>query len=490
MCGLASEDEVGRLIYLSGQQDPEWLNILGARLSLDAEFYRRHISGAVGIEAEEFDAASILATPFLPAAFTEMVRIPLMTVGTYRSSSAQVRPSSLRNGSHRRQAALRLRHGLENYHTTERLDDGNSLLRALNVHNRRFFSLEQSISVHIGGKNGRFVSKFAVHKPCSDLRLTSDQVIVWSDVAHGISRAALAEALCSQKDNYDVHLLPVLQHSHNMAQKRNVHSKPLDGSQDELMVQNGLLLAMNFGHLFKETGSSKDVLSILTELLRFTASAEEQFLTMMAQCLRLDLEPTTPREGTNTLKWGRDAQSNLEYNRRLLTPHIHQMEQICSFIQSRLDQEWTPAASEQGSTSTTQPSKDGKRLLKDYTALLERAKSLAADFESGMSMLMNTAMIAESQKAIEQAKRVTKLTSLAFFFIPLSFSSSMFGMNFKEFADANGNRLHIWIWVVVSVALLLVAYIFLQWDNIQRFMIRLLTVQTPKVQSTALKEEV
>ncbi len=37
--------------------------------------------------------------------------------------------------------------------------------------------------------------------------------------------------------------------------------------------------------------------------------------------------------------------------------------------------------------------------------------------------------IIESQKAISEAETVSKLTALAFFFVPLSFIASVFGMN-------------------------------------------------------------
>ena len=61
---------------------------------------------------------------------------------------------------------------------------------------------------------------------------------------------------------------------------------------------------------------------------------------------------------------------------------------------------------------------------------------LIADFDETLARLnstfqavMSTMSIVESQKAISEAETVSKLTSLAFFFIPLSFIASLFGMN-------------------------------------------------------------
>ena len=61
---------------------------------------------------------------------------------------------------------------------------------------------------------------------------------------------------------------------------------------------------------------------------------------------------------------------------------------------------------------------------------------LIADFDEALARLnstfqavMSTMSIVESQKAISEAETVSKLTSLAFFFIPLSFIASLFSMN-------------------------------------------------------------
>ena len=62
--------------------------------------------------------------------------------------------------------------------------------------------------------------------------------------------------------------------------------------------------------------------------------------------------------------------------------------------------------------------------------------ALKADFDETLARLnstfqavMSTMSIVESQKAISEAETVSKLTALAFFFIPLSFIASVFGMN-------------------------------------------------------------
>jgi hypothetical protein len=52
-----------------------------------------------------------------------------------------------------------------------------------------------------------------------------------------------------------------------------------------------------------------------------------------------------------------------------------------------------------------------------------RALRLSADYWKSTQTLTNAAMIDESQKAIKQADGITDLTTLAFIFIPLTFTA-------------------------------------------------------------------
>lgn len=67
---------------------------------------------------------------------------------------------------------------------------------------------------------------------------------------------------------------------------------------------------------------------------------------------------------------------------------------------------------------------DLDRLTREVTGLTERAGST-------FQALMATMGIVESQKAIAQAETISKLTNLAFFFIPLTLTASIFGMNIQ-----------------------------------------------------------
>lgn len=69
----------------------------------------------------------------------------------------------------------------------------------------------------------------------------------------------------------------------------------------------------------------------------------------------------------------------------------------------------------------------------DLTQLVEeirvKRKAVLEHCESTFTMLMTTMSLIDSEKAINEAEQVTKLTQLAFFFIPLTFVAGIYGMN-------------------------------------------------------------
>jgi len=54
---------------------------------------------------------------------------------------------------------------------------------------------------------------------------------------------------------------------------------------------------------------------------------------------------------------------------------------------------------------------------------------------------------------------------LAFFFIPLSFTASFFGMNFKELGSSNQD-LSVWVWFIVSVPIFGVSVLLCFWSKV------------------------
>lgn len=67
--------------------------------------------------------------------------------------------------------------------------------------------------------------------------------------------------------------------------------------------------------------------------------------------------------------------------------------------------------------------------LGDVLGLQDELGATKARSENVFQAMMSTMSIVSSEKAIQEAASVTKVTQLAFFFIPLTFVSGIFGMN-------------------------------------------------------------
>jgi Mg2+ and Co2+ transporter CorA len=111
-------------------------------------------------------------------------------------------------------------------------------------------------------------------------------------------------------------------------------------------------------------------------------------------------------------------------------------------------------------------------LKKDLDYLLTRTEILSNRCDTIADTLLSTMSILESQKSVEQSqmsiaqsRQINKLTRLAFVYIPLSFVSSVFGMNVREIqADPS-----IWVFFVTAVSFTLLSVCVVSWQNIRKW---------------------
>ena len=88
--------------------------------------------------------------------------------------------------------------------------------------------------------------------------------------------------------------------------------------------------------------------------------------------------------------------------------------------------------------------------------VLDDGQGLCELVQGRIQIETGLASIRESQRSIEEAVSVKHLTQLAFIFIPLTYSTSLFGMNIEEMT---GNGPKLWIFVLISVCISGTAFI-------------------------------
>jgi Mg2+ and Co2+ transporter CorA len=125
-------------------------------------------------------------------------------------------------------------------------------------------------------------------------------------------------------------------------------------------------------------------------------------------------------------------------------------------------------------SSTSAPWAAWGALKSDFETLAQQTMWLGERVEQTSQSLMSTLSIIESQRAISEAESVTKLTELAFFFIPISFSATLFGMQVKvcaseenhsvsqnsncQLQEFKNNSATIGLWLGVAILLTIISY--------------------------------
>lgn len=115
----------------------------------------------------------------------------------------------------------------------------------------------------------------------------------------------------------------------------------------------------------------------------------------------------------------------------------------------------------------TEANNAATKLTRDYEGLLRKARDLSAMYSEEIEHIRTSVALMEARKSLDYAQGIGRLSLLAFFFLPLSFTTGIFGMNFREI----GNDLSIWIWVAVSVPVFAAALILCYWPRIS-FLLR------------------
>lgn len=209
----------------------------------------------------------------------------------------------------------------------------------------------------------------------------------------------------------------------------------------------------------------------LSPFFRLAAASEMDLIQLIDTTVRdeLNLWDNVAGAGRND---ARPKLENILYNQQVLKRHIQYLKSTIRCLST-----WASVAPadgeglDQGSTNyqrsdaeeiltqgpvalAANPKESAtlvKLILADYQHALRCAETVLQDCAQAMSVAAHRASVRESEKAMAEAHDVTKLTRLATVFIPLTFVTSVFGMNIRELGDEDGPP--VWVFVVCSVVL-------------------------------------
>jgi hypothetical protein len=281
--------------------------------------------------------------------------------------------------------------------------------------------------------------------------------------------------------------LPILQHHHKMAFRTTTNRLDTDANASAKVQQTTAVLPLQYDSLIAlvDLGrrAPQDPLSMSIPLFAHAAFSEVQFLNLMESRIKIQIK--TVAEGVSA-----DALGTFQYFSTILTRHAQQLRDsirsLCKLAErsnqglNRLKTETpmpkstVPPGLSIGSWQSSETETvrnvgsggfDGafttKGLLEDYEQLHLRCIDLSNMCTQGITLAMNKATIEESRKAIEQSERVKKLTLLATLFIPLSFRSSLFGMNVDLLGQST---VRFWWFLVLCIPITLFVYVLYIWN--------------------------
>lgn len=195
----------------------------------------------------------------------------------------------------------------------------------------------------------------------------------------------------------------------------------------------------------------------LSEVFSFAASSEWQFLNV--------LETQLNDESQNlSAQIAHVSVANIRYAKALLDEHVVRLEDTTRMIRDYGDSKWPRAASlrlEEDAISIVRESHD--YLTKDYEYLLMRARRLSERCVETIDIISNDALLQEAQKSLQQGQRGQRLMFLASFYLPLSLTTSFFGMNFVELGQG---KLSIWLAFVTCLPVLLISTMIHYWYDV------------------------
>ena len=188
----------------------------------------------------------------------------------------------------------------------------------------------------------------------------------------------------------------------------------------------------------------QDPFFILSHLLLEAARSWSQLLTFMEK----DIEACAIANETHLVPILEQVRFNANLVARVqgfLIENLH-------VVKERGRALW-PRATDPYSVERIQVIQDS--LIMNYEYLIGRCRHLASMCERGSGILVSAAQLMEAHEGTNQARQVHRLTKLAFIFIPLTYISSLFGMNVSAFESYPS----IWIYFLVAIPITALSWI-------------------------------
>ncbi|KAH8704096.1 hypothetical protein BGW36DRAFT_404330 [Talaromyces proteolyticus] len=409
------------ILFLHGYPSPQWISTVGAFCRTDPQFFHTHLRFRC--------RRDYYSTPTLRSGLENIITLRFVTLGSREERSGefdQGRVDALRLDSERNMT--RYKHDLM---LGSRFQAGDSIVRSFSVLDEKNFFIEQEMSICLHKHDEGWI------------------ILVATDSGRDLSRGPQGPWL-PQEDGRSylpwTIFAPTIQHNSRIWTKSYLAKPTTSNKSQEKFPQSAQLLALYCGETLDTPTMVLDPFYAITDLFQFCAFSEIQFMNVIEAKIEGDTDYNSLMKENPTL-------SNLLYCREIVQKHLTHLQEIVKIIKCSGGHLW-PHVGKDHLHQYQKALRAKESLLEDYEQLVERAEVIIKRCSKGMNVIMNNVMLAEAKRAMVQARSVAKLTLIAFFYIPLSFTCAFFSMNIAGFEQEIGR---IWLWFAVSVPVLLLS---------------------------------
>ena len=227
--------------------------------------------------------------------------------------------------------------------------------------------------------------------------------------------------------------IPTAQYERNVIKKGRLNISTHDWRTN----QSAQLLQQHYGTELDASIVGVDAFYALHGLFRFTAFSEAQFLNLMETQLEKRSSSSSETSRTSILK-------NFQNNQSILRQHVDQLQETLEVIQRRGNPKWPKA--KQGSAERKALTA-ADQLENDFHYLRYRAQHLANMYTDAIATMQHNMLIQQSQKNAILIRNVLIM-------LLLIFTTSFFGMNFKQFGVGT---LQLWVYPAVALPLFILS---------------------------------
>ena len=286
-------------------------------------------------------------------------------------------------------------------------------------------------------------------------------VIVWLDVGNDLGTSRKTSWMQSplKSEHWKVQHLPIIQDGQGRRKVLANQTSDIARVSTERpgIRQSAACLPFGFVENLDSDITAADSFYAVSGIFALAAASENQILNLVERKISKEVDPLTMSLNSDL------NLSNLLYNKQVLERHIEYLRENLDTLNERAVRTWPKSSNAESDVDIEEHRQQVARTLRrDFTHLIDKAQSLLSSCETAMQIVTQEMSVRESAEQILEAKNVTRLTQLAFYFIPLSFIASIYGMNFKQLGQGN---LSIWVFFVTAIPMIIISALVLNFNR-------------------------